>query len=113
MGGVIHITDATFEAAVLQASLPTVVDFWAEWCMPCKRSAPILEQIAAEYDGRLKVTKLDVDSNPDTPGQFDITGIPTLLVFKGGQLVDTIVGFLPKDRLTARLAPHLDGPERV
>jgi len=109
MSGAIHITDATFAAEVLQAPLPTVVDFWAEWCMPCKRIAPILEQIAAEYAGRLKVAKLDVDSNPATPGQFNITGIPTLLVFKGGQLVDTIVGFLPKDRLVARLAPHLDG----
>ncbi|PKO21256.1 MAG: thioredoxin [Chloroflexi bacterium HGW-Chloroflexi-1] len=109
MGAAIHITDATFEAEVLRSPLPAVIDFWAEWCMPCKRIAPILEQIAAEYDGKLKITKLDVDSNPNTPWQFNITGIPTLLVFNGGQLVDTIVGFLPKDRLVAKLTPHLGG----
>ena len=102
-----HITDATFETEVLQASLPTIVDFWAEWCFPCKRIAPILEEIAAEYDGQLKVTKLDVDSNPDTPQKLGITGIPTLLVYKRGELVESIVGFLPKDRLVTTLEPHL------
>lgn len=104
----VHVTDATFEAEVLQSSVLTVTDFWAEWCMPCKRIAPLLEQIATEYAGKIKVAKVDVDANPNTPGMFGITGIPTLLVFKGGVLVETIVGFLPKDKLLAKLLPHLD-----
>lgn len=104
----VHVTDATFEGEVLKSPLLTVTDFWAEWCMPCKRIAPLLEQIATEYAGKIKVAKVDVDANPNTPGMFGITGIPTLLVFKGGVLVETIVGFLPKDKLLAKLLPHLD-----
>ncbi len=104
----VHVTDATFEAEVLRSPVVTVTDFWAEWCMPCKRIAPLLDQIATEYAGKLKIAKLDVDTNPDTPGKFGITGIPTLLVFKGGALVDTIVGFMPKDKLLAKLLPHLN-----
>lgn len=107
MGAAIHITDATFEAEVLRSPVVTITDFWAEWCMPCKRIAPILDQLATEYAGKIKVVKLDVDANPDTPGRFNITGIPTLLVFKNGKLVETIVGFLPKDRLQEKLRPHL------
>jgi thioredoxin 1 len=102
------ITDDTFEAEVTGAPGVTVVDLWAEWCQPCKRQAPILDQIAAEHAGRLKIVKLDVDSNPVVPMRYDISGIPTLLVFKDGQLVDTIVGFQPKDRLLDKLLPHLD-----
>ena len=102
-----HITDATFEAEVLRSPILTIIDFWADWCMPCKRVAPIVEEIATEYRGKIKVTKLDVDANPRTPGMYNVTGIPTLLVFKGGVLVDTIVGFLPKDKLVAKLSPHL------
>jgi thioredoxin 1 len=107
MGAPIYITDATFDAEVLRAPITTITDFWAEWCMPCKRIAPILEELAAEYDAKLKITKLDVDTNPDTPEKYGITGIPTLLVFRNGQLADTIVGFLPKDRLLKRILPHL------
>ncbi|MFO7697365.1 MAG: thioredoxin [Anaerolineae bacterium] len=108
MGAVaVHVTDATFEAEVLHSSQLTVADFWAEWCMPCKRIAPLLEQIAADYAGQVKVAKVDVDANPQTPGLYNITGIPTLLLFKNGKLVDTIVGFLPKDRLLDRILPHL------
>jgi thioredoxin 1 len=103
----VHVTDATFEAEVLRSPILTIVDFWAEWCMPCKRIAPILEELAAEYAGKLKLTKLDVDSNPQTPDKYGITGIPTLLVFRNGKLEDTIVGFLPKDRLVSRLKPYL------
>jgi thioredoxin 1 len=103
----VHITDATFEAEVLRSPILTIIDFWAEWCMPCKRIAPILEELAAENAGKLKLTKLDVDSNPQTPEKYGITGIPTLLVFRNGKLEDTIVGFLPKDRLVSRLKPHL------
>ncbi len=101
------ITDATFEQEVLRSPILTITDFWAEWCVPCKRLAPILEQIAAEYRGQLKVAKLDVDANPATPERYGINGIPTLLVFKRGQVVDTIVGFLPKEKLLEKLLPHV------
>jgi thioredoxin 1 len=104
----VEISDATFESEVVQSSVLTIVDLWAEWCMPCKNLAPIMDQIAAEYQGKIKVTDLDVDANPGIPEQFGVTGIPTLLVFKGGQLVQTIVGFLPKDRLLQKLLPLLD-----
>jgi thioredoxin 1 len=104
----VEITDATFETEVLRSPTLTIIDLWAEWCIPCKNLAPIMDQIAAEYRGKIKVTKLDVDANPTIPGQFGVTGIPTLLVFKGGQLVQTIVGFMPKDRLLQKLLPLLD-----
>lgn len=107
MSAAIHVSDASFEAEVLNAPGLVIADFWAEWCMPCKRIAPILEELATEYAGRLTVAKLDVDSNPATPEKYNITGIPTLLVFKDGQLADTIVGFLPKDRLVSRLKRYL------
>jgi thioredoxin 1 len=107
MNAAIHITDAEFEAEVLRAPILTVTDLWTEWCAPCKRLSPVLEQIAAEYAGQIKVTKMDVDANPLTPAQYDVQGLPTLLVFKDGQLVDTIVGFWPKDRLLDKLLPHL------
>lgn len=107
MSAPIHITDDTVDAEVLRSPVTTIIDFWAEWCMPCKRIAPILEELAVEYAEKIKVTKLDVDSNPLTADKYGITGIPTLLVFKNGQLADTIVGFLPKDKLVARILPHL------
>lgn len=108
MGAATHVTDSTFDAEVLQASEVTVTDFWAEWCMPCKRIAPILDEIATEYAGKVKITKVDVDSYPQIAERFGITGIPTLLVFKAGKLVETLVGFMPKDRLLAKLMPHLN-----
>jgi thioredoxin 1 len=108
MQAAVEITDATFEAEVLRSPELTIVDLWAEWCMPCKNLAPILDQIATEYPDKIRVTKLDVEANPVIPRQFGITGIPTLLVFKGGQLVQTILGFLPKDRLLGKLLPLLD-----
>ena len=108
MGAAIEITDATFAAEVLRSPIPTIVDLWAEWCIPCKRIAPILEEIATQYQGKIKVTKLDVDANARTPGMFNVTGIPTLLVFKGGKLVETLVGFMPKDKLLTKLLPHLN-----
>lgn len=104
---VVHITDATFEAEVLRSPILTITDFWAEWCMPCKRIAPILAELATEYSGKLKIAKLDVDSNPETPERYGITGIPTLLVFSGGELVETLVGFLPKNKLVEKLRPYL------
>jgi thioredoxin 1 len=108
MEAAVEITDETFKTEVLDSPDLTIVDLWAEWCMPCKNLAPILEQIATEYQGKIKVTKLDVDANPGVPGQFGVTGIPTLLIFKDGQLAQTILGFLPKDRLLAKLLPLLD-----
>jgi thioredoxin len=107
MDAAVEITDTTFETEVLRSPGLTIVDLWAEWCIPCKNLAPILDQIATEYASKIKITKLDVDENPAVPGQYGVTGIPTLLVFKDGQLVDTIIGFLPKDRLIEKLSPHL------
>jgi len=104
----IHVTDANFDEEVLQASLPVITDFWAEWCGPCHAIAPIIEEIAAEHDGQLKVTKLDVDSNPLTPTRYGIRGIPTLIVFKNGQPVETLVGWMPKEQLLDRLRPHIE-----
>jgi len=91
-----HVTDADFQAEVLSSETPVLVDFWAEWCGPCKMIAPVLEEIANDYEGRLKVCKVDVDANPDLPGKFGILGIPTLIVFKGGSAVQTKVGALSK-----------------
>ena len=102
-----EVTDKTFEEVVLKAELPTVVDFWAVWCGPCKMIAPVLEEIAAEYEGKIQVAKLDVDTNDATAFQYGVMSIPTLILFKGGQPVDRIVGFMPKDKLLARLMPSL------
>jgi thioredoxin 1 len=101
------VTDDTFEDVVLMADLPTVVDFWAVWCGPCKMIAPVLEEIAAEYDGQLQVAKLDVDHNNQSAMQYGVMSIPTLIVFKGGQPVERIVGFMPKAKLLSKITPHL------
>ena len=101
------VTDATFADEVLASDTPVLVDFWAVWCSPCRMIAPILEQVAEEQDGRLKIVKLDVDANHRIPHQYGVQGIPTLLVFKSGEPVDRIVGFLPKPSLMARLQKHL------
>jgi thioredoxin 1 len=107
MAATVVVTDESFEADVLQSSLLTVTDLWAEWCGPCKRLSPILDEIAHEYEGKIRVAKLDVDSNPDIPTRFGVMGIPTLLVFRNGQLLDTIVGYMPKERLLERLLRHV------
>ena len=99
----IAITDDTFEQEVIEADTPVLVDFWAEWCGPCKMIAPIVDDLANEYDGKIKFTKLDVDSNPNTAMKFGIRGIPTLLIFKGGKAVDQVVGAVPKATLKKKL----------
>ncbi len=99
----LNITDDTFEQEVLQSDTPVIVDFWATWCGPCKMIAPILEEIAAEYSDKVKVVKLDVDANNKTAGKYNIMSIPSLLFFKGGEMVDQVVGAIPKAQLTARL----------
>jgi thioredoxin 1 len=103
----IEVTDETFEEMVLKADMPTVVDFWAVWCGPCKMIAPILEQIAGEYDEKLRVTKLDVDHNNASAMKYGVMSIPTLILFKGGQPVERIVGFMPKEKLLKKIDPHL------
>lgn len=103
-----EVTDETFEAEVLQATEPTLVDFWASWCSPCRMIAPIVEEIANEYEDKLRVAKMDVDSNQQTPGSLGISGIPTLILFKDGSEATRLVGFRPKDAMVEELERHLD-----
>jgi len=102
-----HISDASFEADVLQADKPVLVDYWAEWCGPCKMIAPILDEVAKDYGSRLQVTKMNVDENREVPAKFGIRGIPTLMLFKDGQLAATKVGALSKAQLTSFLDANL------
>ena len=103
----IEITDANFQKEVLESSVPVLVDFWAVWCGPCKMIAPVVEEIAGEYDGKLKVGKVDVDNNPEVPLKFGIRSIPTLMIFKGGKVVEQIIGAVPKRNLLDKLTPHV------
>ena len=96
----IQISDDTFEENVIKKGQPIIVDFWAEWCGPCKQIVPILEEISDEYSGKITIGKLDVDENPETPGKFQIRGIPTMLLFNNGELIDTKVGMSSKADLT-------------
>lgn len=104
---IVHVTDETFEPEVLKSDLPVLVDYWAEWCGPCKMIAPILDEVAKEYSGRLKVAKLDIDSNQATPTKYGIRGIPTLMLFKNGQVEAQKVGALSKSQLTAFIDSNL------
>jgi len=101
------VSQTTFEAEVLKSSEPVLVDFWAVWCGPCKMVAPIVEKIAQAYKGRLKVVKLDTDENPNVAAQYDVSGIPTLILFKDGEPVDRIVGYVPEKHLSAMVEKHL------
>ncbi|MBN1218827.1 MAG: thioredoxin [Anaerolineae bacterium] len=104
----VPITDASFDAEVLKCDIPVLVDFWAEWCGPCKTIAPTLEEIAAENENRLKVTKLDVDANPLAASHYSVLSIPTLILFKFGQPVEYIVGAQPKKAILDKITPYLD-----
>ncbi len=108
MANAFEITDDNFQVEVLESELPVLVDLWAVWCGPCRMVAPVVKQLARDYDGQLKVGKLDVDSNPTTPVQYGVQGIPTLLLFKGGEEVGRIVGARPKDQFVAMIEPYLD-----
>ncbi len=107
MADLLEVTDSTFKSEVLEAEEPTLVDFWAEWCGPCKMVAPVVEEIASEYDDRLQVAKMDVDSNRQTPAEYGIQGIPTLVLFKDGDEATRIVGFRPKEAMMEELLPYL------
>lgn len=104
---ILNTSDVNFEDDVLKAELPVLVDYWAEWCGPCKMIAPILDEIASEYEGRLLVCKLNIDENTDTPARFGIRGIPTLMLFKGGESVISKVGALSKSQLSAFIDANL------
>ena len=102
-----HVTDASFEDDVINTSGPVLIDFWAEWCGPCKMIAPILEQLASEYEGKLKICKMDVDGNQDTPAKFAVRGIPTLMIFKNGNMEAQTVGALSKPDLEKFIKENL------
>ncbi len=103
----LHLSEQNFSQEVEKSGLPVLVDFWAEWCGPCKAVAPIIDQLAVELQGKMKVVKVNVDESPELAGKFNIMSIPSLLIFKNGQPVDQIVGAMPKDRLMAKLNPYL------
>ena len=107
MSSVIHADEGTFEKAVRQSDTPVLVDFWATWCGPCKAIAPVLDELSAEYEGKARIVKIDVDQNPNLAAQYGIRSIPTLFVFKNGEKVDATMGMQPKAQLAALINKHL------
>lgn len=103
----IHLTDAAFEQEVTKSNIPVLIDFWAAWCGPCRMIAPIIDELAKDYEGQAKICKLDVDNNQQTAMTFGIRSIPTILIFKNGEVVDTIVGAVPKEQILNKLKSHL------
>jgi len=103
----LEITDSNFQQEVMDSETPVLIDFWAVWCGPCKMVAPVVEEIAKEYEGRIKVGKVDVDNNPEVSMKFGIRSIPTLMVFKGGKVVEQIIGAVPKKNLVEKVLPHI------
>lgn len=107
MSEVVHVTDATFEQEVLKSEVPVLVDFWAEWCAPCKAIGPLIDEMAKSYDGKLKVVKIDVSANQQVPRQYAVRNIPTLMVFKNGELASTQTGALPQTALANFVGEHV------
>jgi len=110
---VFEVTDANFDQSVLKAQEPVMVDFWAAWCGPCRALAPVVDELASSYNGRVKVAKMDVDKNAATPQRYQVRGIPTLLIFKGGQLKEQIVGYVPKETIEKAIERTLSATEVV
>lgn len=108
MTNTLDVTDSSFDEEVLESEMPVLVDFWADWCGPCKMIAPIVEELAEEFDGQVKFAKMDVDSNSSTPSKYGIRGIPALLIFDGGKAVDQIVGAVPKSLLKSRIESAIE-----
>jgi thioredoxin 1 len=104
----IEITDGNFDAEVMNSEIPVLVDFWAVWCGPCRMVAPVVEELSNEYAGKVKVGKMNVDENRDTPSKYGIMSIPTLMIFKGGQMVDKLVGAVPKSQIAEKLELHMN-----
>ena len=103
-----EVSDESFESEVIASEKPVLVDFWADWCGPCRMIAPSVSEMAEEYEDVLRVAKMDVDENPAVPGRYGIVGIPTLMLFKDGKVVERITGALPKERIVAQVLPHLE-----